>query len=132
MTSTAIRGWSQETQIGWHYISPGQPTQNAFIESSNGKQRDEPLNETLFTSLAHPPEVLAAWKDDYNTVRPPDANGNVSPLYANLNDPAMQHDGSLELSDKFAGNLQALGAGGSKFSNLRKGFSGMLYSNNAC
>ena len=42
--------------------------------------------------------MLAAWKDDYNTVRPPGANGNVSPLfYANLNDPAMQHDGSLEL-----------------------------------
>ena len=42
--------WSQERQVEWHYIAPGKPTQNAFVESFNGRLRDECLNETLFTS----------------------------------------------------------------------------------
>ena len=69
LTSMGILEWSQETQIGWHYIAPGKPTQNAFIESFNGRLRDELLNETLFISLAHAREALAIWKDDYNTIR---------------------------------------------------------------
>ncbi len=95
-TSMAILRWSQETQIDWHYIAPGKPTQNAFIESFNGRLRDELLNETLFTSLDHARAALADWKDDYNIVRPHSAIGNVPPaLYAKLSDPAMQRDGSL-------------------------------------
>src|SRR5437763_12109974 len=70
LTSMAILRWSQETQIEWHYIAPGKPTQNAFVESFNGRLRDELLNETLFTSLAHARAALAAWRDVYNTVRP--------------------------------------------------------------
>jgi putative transposase len=92
----AILRWSQETQIDWHYIAPGKPTQNAFIESFNGRLRDELLNETLFASLDHAREALADWKDDYNTVRPHSAIGNVPPaVYAKLSDPAMQRDGAL-------------------------------------
>jgi putative transposase len=61
------------------------------------------LNETLFISLAHAREALAIWKDDYNTVRPHSAIGNVPPaIYAKLSDPAMQRDGSLELPWGFA------------------------------
>jgi putative transposase len=52
LTSAAILRWSQERQVEWHYIAPGKPTQNAFVESLNGRLRDECLNETLFTSLA--------------------------------------------------------------------------------
>ncbi|MCM0033483.1 MAG: IS3 family transposase [Sandarakinorhabdus limnophila] len=70
LTSTSILRWSQEQHIEWHYIAPGKPTQNAFVESFNGRLRDECLNETLFTSLAHARSILAAWKHDYNTVRP--------------------------------------------------------------
>ena len=55
----------------WHYIAPGKPEQNAFIESFNGRLRDELLNETLFGSLSHAREALAVWKNDYNTVRQP-------------------------------------------------------------
>jgi putative transposase len=62
----AILRWSQETRVEWHYIAPGKPQQNAFIESFNGRLRDKPLNETLFTSLAHVREALTTWKDDYN------------------------------------------------------------------
>ena len=53
LTSMAILRWSQETGVDWHYIAPGKPTQNAFVESFNGRLRDELLNETLFISLAH-------------------------------------------------------------------------------
>ncbi len=96
-TSMAILGWSQEAGIEWHYIAPGKPTQNAFIESFNGRLRDELLNETLFSSLDHARDALADWKDDYNTVRPHSAIGNVPPaIYAKLNDPVMQRGGSLE------------------------------------
>ena len=98
LTSTAILQWSQQTQVEWHYIAPGKPTQNAFIESFNGRLRDELLNETLFRSVDHARQALADWKDDYNMVRPHSAIGNVPPaLYANLSDPAKQRDGSLEL-----------------------------------
>ncbi len=79
LTSMAILRWSQETQIEWHYIAPGKPTQNAFVESFNGRLRDELLNETLFSSLAHARAALADWKDDYNTVRPHSAIGNLPP-----------------------------------------------------
>jgi putative transposase len=47
LTSMAILRWSHETRIEWHYIAPGKPQQNAFIESFNGRLRDELLNETL-------------------------------------------------------------------------------------
>lgn len=58
-TSMAILKWSQERHVNWHYIASGKPTQNAFIESSNGRLRDELLKETLFTSLQHARELLA-------------------------------------------------------------------------
>ena len=97
-TSMAILRWSQEAGIDWHYIAPGKPTQNAFIESFNGRLRDELLNETLFASLDHAREALSDWKDDYNTVRPHSAIANMPPaIYAKLSDPVMQRGGSLEL-----------------------------------
>jgi putative transposase len=77
LTSMAILRWSQERKVEWHYIAPGKPQQNAFVESFNGRLRDELLNETLFTSLAHPREALAIWKGDYNTVRPHSGLGNL-------------------------------------------------------
>jgi len=79
-TSMAILKWVQETGIGWHYIAPGKPTQNAFIESFNGKLRDECLNETLFGSLADAKETLEAWQEDYNRHRPHSALRNLTPL----------------------------------------------------
>jgi putative transposase len=96
LTSMARLCWSQETGVEWHYIAPGKPQQNAFIESFNGRLRDELLNETLFTSLAHAREALAAWQLDYNTVRPHSSLGNLPPAhYAMLSNPASQRDGSL-------------------------------------
>jgi putative transposase len=52
LTSNAILTWADQARVEWHYIAPGKPMQNAFIESFNGRLRDELLNETLFSSLA--------------------------------------------------------------------------------
>jgi putative transposase len=60
MTSSAVLKWCQEIKIDWHYIAPGKPTQNAFIESFNGSFRDECLNETLFSSLADAESVRSS------------------------------------------------------------------------
>ncbi|MAK97850.1 MAG: IS3 family transposase [Citromicrobium sp.] len=79
LTSSAILRWSQERRVEWHYIAPGKPMQNGFVESFNGRLRDECLNETLFTSLAHARFVLAAWRHDYNTVRPHSKLGGKTP-----------------------------------------------------
>ncbi len=79
-TSKAVLRWVQETGIDWHYIAPGKPQQNAFIESFNGKLRDECLNETLFSSLAEARETLETWQEDYNTHRPHSALGNLTPM----------------------------------------------------
>jgi putative transposase len=103
LTSMAILAWSQQTRVDWHYIAPGKPQQNGFIESFNGKLRDELLNETLFTSLAHARSALARWQDDDNDVRPHSAIGNLPPaLYATLGAPGMQRDGTLRAIRGFA------------------------------
>ncbi len=60
-------------------IQPGKPTQNACIESFNGKFRDECLNEHWLTSLAHARAVIAAWRVDYNEERPHSALNYLSP-----------------------------------------------------
>jgi putative transposase len=102
-TSMAILEWCQERHINWHYIAPGKPTQNAFIESFNGRLRDELLNETLFTSLQHAREMLSAWAVDYNTIRPHSGLGNIPPAtYAKLSVPDMQRDGALRSTRGFA------------------------------
>lgn len=99
LTSMAILRWCQEQRIEWHYIAPGKPQQNGFIESFNGWLRDELLNETLFTSLAQARVVLATWQHDYNTIRPHSALDNLAPeTYAKLSAAAMQRGRALELS----------------------------------
>tara|TARA_B100001939_G_C16876116_1_gene588742 strand:+ start:325 stop:1221 length:897 start_codon:yes stop_codon:yes gene_type:complete len=82
MTSNAILRWCQDRLVNWHYIAPGKPMQNGFVESFNGRLRDECLNETLFSSLRHARIVLAAWRHDYNHVRPHSALDGKSPIEA--------------------------------------------------
>ncbi len=69
-TSRAILKWADENTVPWHYIDPGKPQQNAFIESFNGSLRDELLNEEIFDSLDDARRKLALWRYDYNAVRP--------------------------------------------------------------
>jgi putative transposase len=79
LTSTAILCFADDHKIAWHYIAPGKPVQNAFVESFNGRLRDELLNETLFRSLSHARIVLEAWRVDYNTSRPHSRLGWLTP-----------------------------------------------------
>lgn len=79
LTSNAILKWCAETKIEWHYIAPGKPMQNGFVESFNGRMRDEFLNETLFRNLAHARDLITAWVTDYNTARPHSALGYQTP-----------------------------------------------------
>jgi putative transposase len=66
LTSVAILKWTQTSGVEWHYIAPGKPQQNAFVESFIGRLRDECLNETLFGSLAQARAILDSWRIDYN------------------------------------------------------------------
>jgi putative transposase len=100
LTSNAILSWADETGVGWHYIAPGKPQQNGFIESFNGRLRDELLNETLFRSLPHARAVLEDWRRDYNHERPHSKLGWMTPAaYASAlrgtnARPAARHEGS--------------------------------------
>lgn len=69
-TSNAMLKWQQDTKVDWHYIAPGKPMQNGFVESFNGRLRDECLNEHLFTSYTHARNIIEEWRDDYNQTRP--------------------------------------------------------------
>jgi putative transposase len=82
LTSLAILRWTQDRRIEWHYIAPGKPQQNGFVESFYGRLRDECLNETLFASLSHARSVLSNWCDDYNHVRPHSGIGGLTPADA--------------------------------------------------
>ncbi len=70
LTSHAILGWQEDRSVLWQYIAPGKPQQNGFVESFNGRFRDECLNEHLFSSLATARRIIEAWRVDYNTARP--------------------------------------------------------------
>ena len=79
MTSRAILEWTNRTGLAWHYIAPGKPQQNGFVESFNGRFRDECLNEEVFASLAEARTVIERWRLDYNLVRPHSAHGGLTP-----------------------------------------------------
>ena len=78
LTSMAVLRWATD-RVGWHYIQPGKPIQNAFIESFNSKLRDECLNEHVFASLAEARQIIEAWRHDYNWVRPHSSLGALTP-----------------------------------------------------
>ncbi|MGY3488112.1 putative transposase [Bradyrhizobium sp. USDA 4011] len=69
-TCNAMLAWSKDTVVDWHFIAPGKPMQNGFIESFNGRMRDELLNETLFFDLDDARAKIANWVADYNIRRP--------------------------------------------------------------
>jgi putative transposase len=98
----AILQWSQETGVDWHFIAPGKLTQNAFVESFNGRLRDELLNETLFISIS---QLARPWTSGRKTTiptaasaichrlltpssAPPRCNGTNAALVAGLRTPS--------------------------------------------
>jgi len=90
LTSCAVLRWATG-RLDWHYIEPGKPVQNAFIESFNSRLRDECLNEHVFLTLAQARATIDAWRQDYNHLRPHGSLGALTPTeFAMLNRPEDQ------------------------------------------
>lgn len=78
-TCNAMLAWCKDINVNWHFIAPGKPMQNGFIESFNGRMRDELLNETLFFDLDHARQTIGEWLTDYNLRRPHSSLGYLTP-----------------------------------------------------
>jgi len=79
----AMAIWAHQNSVSLRFIEPGKPNQNAYVESFNGRLRDECLNEHWFTSLAHARTVIEDWRRDYNEQRPKKDLGGLPPaIYA--------------------------------------------------
>jgi len=76
----ALDRWTHEHQVEHRFIAPGKPTQNAFVESFNGKLRDECLNEHEFLSVEHAREQIDIFREDYNHIRPHSSLGKLTPV----------------------------------------------------
>ena len=78
-TSNAMLTWASDRGVDWHFIAPGKPMQNGFVENFNGRLRDECLNEHLFRGLTDARRILEAWRADYNHARPHTSLGGLTP-----------------------------------------------------
>jgi putative transposase len=79
LTSHALKDWCRFANTGTAYIDPGSPWQNAYVESFNGRVRDELLDVEEFSCLAEARVVIEDWREDYNTRRPHSSLGMRSP-----------------------------------------------------
>mgnify|MGYP001431567430 FL=1 len=77
--SRALEDWAYRRSVQLDFIRPGKPVENAFIESFNGRLRDECLNVHQFTSLAEAQAIIEAWRMDYNHRRPHSSLGHLTP-----------------------------------------------------
>ena len=80
LISHALQDWCRQADVHLHWIAPGKPTQNAYIERFNGSFRRELLNQYLFTSLRQVREQCQQWQDDYNYLRPHEALKFLTPI----------------------------------------------------
>ena len=74
-----VQGWSHASEIEWGFIEPGKPVQNCYIESFNGKIRDECLNENWFETIAEAETLIEIWRNDYNQCRPHSSLKGMTP-----------------------------------------------------
>jgi len=77
--SKALDQWAYEKGVKLHFIQPGKPTQNAYVESFNGKFRDECLNDNWFSTMQQAKDIIEKWRLDYNEARPHSSLGGISP-----------------------------------------------------
>lgn len=75
----AMDAWAYQAGVKLHFIRPGKPVENCYVESFNGKFRDECLNEHWFADLADARSKIASWLTDYNEVRPHSSLANATP-----------------------------------------------------
>jgi len=76
----AMLTWAHRNGVTLRAIEPGKPNQNAYVESFNGRLRDECLNEHWFTSLVHARSVIETWRREYNEERPKRILGGLTPV----------------------------------------------------
>ena len=95
MTSRALNQWAYERGIKPRFIAPGKPVQNAYIESFNGRLRDECLNLHWFRSLADARQIVEEWRQDYNQARPHSALGGLTPEEYRLRRTTQPEQGSV-------------------------------------
>ena len=96
--SRAMDAWAYRNGVKLDFIRPGKPVENAFIESFNGRLRDECLNTEVFASLEEAQQKLEAWRVDYNLFRPHSAIGNLPPSeFARTRLAAFEHPEILNL-----------------------------------
>ena len=79
-TSKAVDEWAFKNGVKLDFIDPGKPTQNAYVESFNGKFRNECLNEHWFMSLNEAQEIIEDWRNEYNGFRPHSSLNDLTPL----------------------------------------------------
>ena len=90
-TSKALDEWAYKNGVKLDFIDPGKPTQNAFIESFNGKFRDECLNEHYFKNLEEARELIENWRQEYSDYRPHSSLKNLTPMeFARKEEKAVQ------------------------------------------
>lgn len=93
--STVMESWCKDNHVSWHYIQPGKPMQNAYIERKNGSMRRELLSAYAFDTLKEARHLCEAWRTDYNHERPHKALGYLSPVLF-----ARKHQSSSEPKDQ--------------------------------
>ncbi|MDQ2764403.1 MAG: integrase core domain-containing protein, partial [Pseudomonadota bacterium] len=120
-TCNTMLAWCKDANVEWHFIEPGKPMQNGFVESFNGRMRDELLNETLFFDLDYARAKIADWVTDFNLQRPHSSLGYLTPaaFAANLTatDDRLRNPDQLRRSSvanpapHSAKHVEALGSG---------------------
>ena len=104
-TAKAVRGWLNRLGVKTLFIEPGSPWENGYIESFNGKLRDELLNREIFTTLAEAKVLIEQWRREYNQVRPhsslgyrPPSPEAIIPCNSNLKSGILYGAGQLVLA----------------------------------
>ncbi|MGE3511928.1 MAG: integrase core domain-containing protein [Vicinamibacterales bacterium] len=111
-TSKALDEWAYRRGVGLAFSRPGKPVENALIESSNGRLRDECLNVSAFESIPHAQAVIVAWRDDYNHRRPHGALGHLTPSeYATQRQKPVSEVAALQLGGAYDLRIRASGTG---------------------
>jgi putative transposase len=97
-TATGVREWLERVGVETLFIEPGSPWENAYVESFNGKLRDELLNREIFYTLREAQVIIERWRREYNTFRPHSSLGYRPPAPETVQWPPWPREGNLLVS----------------------------------
>jgi len=95
----ALDAWAYQRGVRLSFIRPGKPVENAYVESFNGRFRDECLNEHWFLTMAHARRAIENWRIEYNTERPHSSLGDLTPEEYAKNSSARTKEAQSETAD---------------------------------